>query len=82
MQFQADLLGIPVEIPVITETTALGAAYLAAVACGDLKDLEEPAGLWRRSLVYEPKMSAEKRGQAMEEWHRAVERSRGWVKPK
>lgn len=79
MQFQSDLLGIPVEIPVITETTALGAAYLAAVGHGDLRDLEEPSHLWRCAKIYEPKMGADRREQAMYEWHRAVERSRGWI---
>lgn len=82
MQFQADLLGVPVEIPVITETTALGAAYLAAVGCGDLNSLEAPASLWQRAQIYEPRMSQDQRDFAMAEWHRAVERSRGWVQPK
>ncbi len=78
MQFQADIMGIPVDVPVITETTALGAAYLAAVGVGEFKDLKELAGKWQLKKRYEPKMSAEERERLLHNWHRAVERSKNW----
>lgn len=78
MQFQADILGIPVDVPMITETTALGAAYLAALGIGDFKDLKELAGNWRLERRFEPKMSADERENLLRQWHRAVERSKAW----
>lgn len=80
MQFQADLLGIPVEIPVISETTGLGAAYLAALGMGEISSLEEMAKLWRCEKVYEPQMSTDRREELLFKWHRAVERARDWEK--
>ena len=79
MQFQADLLNIPVEIPVIQETTALGSAYMAAIGLGDLASVEDTATLWRCHKRYEPDMAADLRDSLMAQWHRAVERSRGWA---
>jgi glycerol kinase len=79
MQFQADLLGIPVELAAIRETTALGAAFLAGLAVGVWKTQEE---LRRRRGVaarYEPKMSHDERDQLYARWQTAVERSRGWA---
>ena len=81
MQFQADLLGIPVEIPVIQETTALGSAYLAALGLGDLSHIGETAELWRCHKRYEPNMSEDCRSALMDQWHRAVERSLSWITP-
>lgn len=81
MQFQADLLGVPVVRPRITETTALGAAYLAGLATGFWKDAEQIAGLWGVDRVFEPKMPGEQRDARYSEWLRAVERSRGWALP-
>lgn len=78
MQFQADILGIPVDVPEITETTALGAAYLAALGIGDFKDLKDLAGNWKLAKRFEPKMSADERESLLYQWHRAVERSKGW----
>ena len=78
MQFQADMLGIPVEIPVISETTGLGAAYLAALGMGEISSLEEMAKMWRCEKVYEPQMSADRREELLFKWHRAVERARDW----
>jgi glycerol kinase len=78
MQFQADLLGIPVVRPKVLETTALGAAYLAGLATGVWKSREEIAKQWKVAKRFEPKM---KRGEAerrMDEWKRALERARGW----
>ena len=77
MQFQADVLGAPVIVPEIAETTALGAAYLAGIGTG-LWTLEEVDSMWRQEALYEPEMSDDERGSLLEDWHRAVERSRGW----
>lgn len=76
MQFQADLLGIPVELPIIRETTAFGSACLAAIGTGDLNGVEDVAALWRSSVRYEPAMSADRREALMQQWHRALERAR------
>ncbi|WP_097027791.1 glycerol kinase GlpK [Clostridium peptidivorans] len=78
MQFQADILGIPVDVPVITETTALGAAYLAAYGIGGFNDLKELSSNWKLYKRYEPKMSAEKREELLHHWHKAVERAKNW----
>ena len=78
MQFQADILGIPVDVPVITETTALGAAYLAALGIGEFKDLSELASMWKLARRFEPKMSRDERESLLHYWHKAVERSRNW----
>jgi glycerol kinase len=77
MQVQADLLGIPVERPAISETTALGAAYLAGLAAGVWKDLEELAHHRRVERVFEPQISADERESRYARWRRAVERARG-----
>jgi glycerol kinase len=79
MQVQADFLGVPVVRPKVTETTALGAAYLAGLACGFWKDEAEIASLWSRDRVFEPKLSRDAAAARMSEWKRAVERSRGWA---
>lgn len=79
MQFQADLLGIPVEVPEISETTGLGAAFLAALGMGEISSLDEMSGLWRCKTVYEPNMSEDQVMSLLKEWHRAVERSRNWA---
>lgn len=78
MQFQADITGVPVIRPAQTETTALGAAYLAGLACGFWSDTEEIASLWRAERVFEPAMSADRRGFLMNQWARAVSRARKW----
>lgn len=78
MQFQADMLGVPVVVPEIAETTALGAAYLAGIGAG-IWDSEEVAERWREAERYEPKMSEDERETLLSEWHRALERSRGWA---
>jgi len=79
MQFQADVLGVPVIVPEITETTALGAAYLAGIAVGAW-DAETVAGMWRQRVAYEPKLSADRREALIARWHEAVARSREWVR--
>lgn len=80
MQFQTDILGIPVDVPEITEMTALGAAYLAACGIGEFKSLDDAASKWRLACRFEPKMSADERESLMYNWHRAVEQSRKWEK--
>ncbi len=78
MQFQADALGVPVIIPEISETTALGAAYLAGIATG-LWDLSGVGAMWRERARFEPRISADERESLLAGWHRAVERSRNWA---
>ena len=79
MQMQADLLGVPVVRPTVTETTALGAAYLAGLACGFWKDEAEIASLWSRDRMFEPNLPRDAAAARMSEWKRAVERSRAWA---
>jgi glycerol kinase len=79
MQFQADVLGVPVVRPVITETTALGAAYLAGIAVGFWKSQDEVAGQWQRERRFAPDMSEAERQSRLDQWHRAVERARAWI---
>ena len=77
MQLQADLVGMPVERPAISETTALGAAYLAGLAVGEWSDLRELAGQRRIDRIFEPRLSADERESRYAAWRRAVERARG-----
>ncbi len=79
MQFQADILGVPIQPSQVTETTSLGAAYLAGLAVGMWKDTAELARMWRAARTYEPNMSADQREMLYAGWRRAVERARGWV---
>jgi glycerol kinase len=72
MQFQSDMLGVPVERPVVNETTALGAAYLAGLAVGYWKDQSEIAKQWNIDRTFEPSMSEEKRNKLYEGWKKAV----------
>ena len=78
MKFQADMLGVPVIVPEISETTALGAAYLAGVAVGSWTE-EDTRAMWREAARYEPRMSEDERETLLAGWHRALERSRGWA---
>jgi len=78
MQFQADVLGVPVVVPEISETTALGAAYLAAVGTG-LMTVDRVRTSWREKRHYEPAMGDDQRQALLAGWHRAVERARGWA---
>jgi len=80
MQFQADVLGAPVIVPEIAETTALGAAYLAGIAVGRWS-AEQVGEMWREAARYEPRLSEDERASLLAEWRRAVERSRGWAAP-
>ena len=72
MQFQADLLGIPVVRPKVIETTALGAAYLAGLSCGIYASLDELASHWQAERVFHPTMSRERAGELMQHWEHAV----------
>ena len=81
LQLQADLLGRSVVRPVVTETTALGAAYLAGLAVGVWKDEAEVAALWRAERRYEPAMAAAEASAIRHRWQEAVVRSRGWLAP-
>jgi glycerol kinase len=80
MQFQADLLGVPVVRPQVTETTALGAAYLAGLAVGFWQDEAELTSLWQAERRFEPAMSDDHRATLFAHWHRAIERTLGWAK--
>ncbi|MGO9273258.1 MAG: glycerol kinase GlpK [Terriglobia bacterium] len=77
-QFQADILGIPVERPAAHESTALGAAYLAGLATGFWKDEQELAAQLKVDRSFEPAMSALRREESYAGWQRAVERAKGW----
>jgi glycerol kinase len=79
MQFQADVLGVPVVVPEIAETTALGAAYLAGVAVGAWSEADTRE-MWREAARYEPAMTMADRERLLREWRAALERSRGWAR--
>ena len=78
MQFQSDLLQIPVVRPTTLETTALGAAYLAGLAVGYWASVDDIARNWQIDRTFEPAMSVTDAGRLRERWNEAVERSRGW----
>ncbi len=78
MQFQADILGVPVQRPKVTETTALGAAYLAGLAVGYWASQEEIAENWAIDVTFEPAMSKDERDSLYAGWQRAVERAKAW----
>jgi glycerol kinase len=78
MQFQADILGVPVEVPLITETTSLGAAYLAGLAVGFWRDRDEIAARWKLKKRYEPRISEAERERLHKRWLRAVDRAKDW----
>ena len=79
MQCQANVLGVPVERPMITETTALGAAYLAGLAVGFWDSEEEVSTLWKLDRRFEPAMDEERRAELLHNWHRAVGRAANWI---
>ncbi len=78
MQLQADLIGVPVTRPANPETTALGAAYLAGLAVGVWKDLDDVAGRWRVERVFEPRLDRGRTEEMRARWAKGVERARGW----
>jgi glycerol kinase len=79
MQFQADVLGVPVVRRVVTETTALGAAYLAGLEVGFWESRKEIASQWKTERRFEPVMTSEERASRIGTWRRAVERCRRWA---
>lgn len=79
MQFQADILGVPVIRPKVTETTALGAAYLAGLAVGYWDDINSIANQWSVDTRFTPDMDEHQIRKHMDGWKRAVERSKGWT---
>ena len=78
LQFQADLLGVPVRRPVVAETTALGAAYLAGLAVGYWKDAADVAGNWALDREFTPAMAGPERDRRHRDWLKAVGRCRDW----
>jgi glycerol kinase len=80
MQFVADIVGVPVLVPKVSEATAAGAAWLAGLYTGYWKNLDELSRSWKAQAEYKPKMSRAEADKLYEGWTRAVERSRGWIK--
>lgn len=76
MQFQSDILGVPVDRPLVTETTALGAAFLAGLAVGFWKDKAEITATWNVDHTFKPDMAEDVRAKKYKGWKKAVERSR------
>ncbi len=81
MQFQADILGVPVVRPRITETTAMGAAYLAGLAVGYWASAADIDRQWQAERTFEPAMSRDEAGAHMRAWSKAVERAKRWAEP-
>ncbi len=79
MQFQADILGVPVVRPQVTETTALGAAYLAGLAVGVWRDRQELAKSWKPERTFQPAMEPARAERLYHFWKKAVERARDWA---
>ena len=79
MQFQADIAGVTVRRPMIRETTALGAAYLAGLAVGVWRDLDDIKGQWTLDRLYEPQLAGDDARALVDGWHKAVERAKGWA---
>jgi len=80
MQFQADVLGVPVVVPEQADTTVLGAAYMAGVSAG-VWTSQDVRAMWRESQRFEPQMSRDQAASLLSEWAEAVERSKGWAHP-
>jgi glycerol kinase len=78
MQIQADLLGVPVVRPAVTETTALGAAYLAGLSVGFWSSPEDITGQWRVDRRFEPRMPQPEARALRQRWSQAVERAKNW----
>ncbi len=80
MQFQSDILGVPIEVPLTTETTSCGAAYLAGLAVGFWRNQNEIEKMWKVAERYEPRMIETERSRLCTQWLRAVERAKGWAR--
>jgi glycerol kinase len=81
MQFQADILGIPIVRPAVTETTALGAAYLAGIAVGFWKSAQDVASQWKVEKVFQPKMARAEATDLRGRWQEALTRAKNWERP-
>ena len=81
MQFQADILGVPVEVPKVSETTALGAACLAGLATGIWTSPKEIAANWQVAQRYQPQIDRTGRERLFARWHDAIKRAKGWENP-
>ena len=79
MQFQADILAVPVVRPVVAETTALGAAYAAGLAVGVWNGLAELRAHWREGPRWEPAMESDERERLLRNWRKAVSKTLDWV---
>jgi glycerol kinase len=79
MQFQADVLGVPVVRPVVAETTALGAAYAAGLAVGFWNGLDDLSANWQEDRRWEPSMEDAERDRQLRLWRKAVSKSMDWV---
>jgi glycerol kinase len=79
MQFQADIINVPVIQPVVMETTCMGAAFAAGLAVGVWKNLEDISSLWAAAKIYEPQMEEVHRAKYWREWNKAVTKSLNWV---
>ena len=79
LQFQADILQVPVERPRVTETTALGSAFMAGLATGFWASTDEIAATWQLERRFEPQMSTAERDRLLGRWRHAVERAKGWA---
>jgi glycerol kinase len=79
-QFQADILGVPVDRPVVTETTVLGAAYLAGLAVGYWESVEQIAANWRLDRRFDPQMPTDQKDELYAGWQKACTRAAGWLK--
>jgi glycerol kinase len=81
MQFQSDILDIDVVVPSVVETTVLGAAFGAGLACGVWNSVDEVAAHWREGQRYRPSMTEADRAPLLAGWAKAIDRSMGWVTP-
>ena len=81
MQFQADIIGVPVVRPKVIETTALGAAYLAGLSSGFWSSLDELSEVWQTDRVFQPQMPAEEVARRRSRWTAALDRARSWEQP-
>lgn len=81
MQFQCDIINTVIRRPMIRETTGLGAAYLAGLATGVWKDLDEIRSQWTLDKLYTPKMAEDVRAQNLRGWNKAIGRAKGWAEP-
>ena len=79
MQFQSDILGIPIEETQVSDATSLGAAFMAGLAIGFWDSLDSVKKLWRRQSLYQPSMDAQHRKELIKYWDKAVEKSRSWL---